>query len=93
MVHLLTEGSLVNRTDLQALNLSGTYCHKTDARPPSCAKPRQPTIYHWVNVQKWNDICKLNLLHARILFILGGFAVAIKILIFICAVTLKLIAV
>ena len=25
--------------------LSGTYRHKTGTRPPSCATPRQPTIY------------------------------------------------
>ena len=33
---LTMEGSLVNKTDLQALYLSGTYCHKTGTRPPSC---------------------------------------------------------
>ena len=33
------EGLLVSKMDLQALNLSGTYCHKTGIRPPSCAKP------------------------------------------------------
>ena len=32
----------MNKTDLQALNLSGIYCHKTSTRPPSC---QQPTIY------------------------------------------------
>ena len=32
-------------TDLQALYLSGTYCHKTGTRPPSCNMPRGPTIY------------------------------------------------
>ena len=31
--------------DLRALFLSGTYCHRTGSGPPSCAKPRQPTIY------------------------------------------------
>ena len=25
--------------------LSGTYCHKTGTRPPSCGTPQQPTIY------------------------------------------------
>ena len=35
----------MNKTDLQALYLSGTYCHRTGTRPPSCAKPRQLTIY------------------------------------------------
>ena len=35
----------MNKRDLQALSLSGTYCHKTSTRPPSCAKPWQPTIY------------------------------------------------
>ena len=24
--------------------LSGTYCHKTGTRPPSCAKPQQPKV-------------------------------------------------
>ena len=33
---LITEGSLVNKRDLLALYLSGTYCHKTGIRPPSC---------------------------------------------------------
>ena len=28
-----------------ALYLSGTYCHKTGTRTPSCGSPRQPTIY------------------------------------------------
>ena len=42
---LLMEGSLVNKADLQALNLSGTYCDKTGLGPPSCAKPRQLSIY------------------------------------------------
>ena len=37
--YLLIEGSLVDRTDLQALYLSGTYCQKTVTRTPSCAKP------------------------------------------------------
>ena len=27
-----------------AINHSGTYCHKTGTRPPSCITPRQPTI-------------------------------------------------
>ena len=34
----------LNKTDLQALYIRGTYYYKTGARPPSCAKPRQPTI-------------------------------------------------
>ena len=42
---LSTEGSLVNKRDLLAVYLSGTYCHKTSTRPPSCATPQQPTIY------------------------------------------------
>ena len=25
--------------------LSGTYCHKTGTRPPSCITPQEPTIY------------------------------------------------
>ena len=28
-------------SDLQALYLSGTYCHKTGIRPPSCVIPPQ----------------------------------------------------
>ena len=39
------EGSLMDKTDLLALYLGGTYCHKTGTRPPSCQAPRQPTIY------------------------------------------------
>ena len=33
---LTMEGSLVDKIDLQALYLSGTYCHKTGIRPPTC---------------------------------------------------------
>ena len=39
------EGSLGDKIDLQALHLSGTYCHNTGTRPPSCQAPRQPTNY------------------------------------------------
>ena len=35
----------MDKTDLLALYLGGTYCHKTGTRPPSCQAPRQPTIY------------------------------------------------
>ena len=36
---------LVNKRDLLAFYLSGTYYHKTDSRPLSCVTPRQPTTY------------------------------------------------
>ena len=45
---LLTEGLLVSETDLQALYLSGTYCHKTGTRPRTYAKLRQLTINAWI---------------------------------------------
>ena len=35
----------MNKTDILALKLSGTYGHKTSTRPPSCVSPRQLTIY------------------------------------------------
>ena len=35
----------MNKTELQALYLSGTYSHKTGTRPPSCNASRQPTIH------------------------------------------------
>ena len=35
---------------IQKLQFSGTYCHKTGTRPPSCQTPRQPTIYKHTNV-------------------------------------------
>ena len=54
--HLTTEGSLVDKTDLLALYLSGTYCHKTSARPPSCQAPRQPTIH----TQMYKGLCVLH---------------------------------
>ena len=42
---------LVNKTDLLALYLSRTYCHKTSTRPPSCVTPRQLTIYSvWLSL-------------------------------------------
>ena len=33
------KGLVQSNTDLQALYLSGTYCHKTGTRPPSCTLP------------------------------------------------------
>ena len=32
-------------THLLTYQASGTYCHKTGTKPPSCVTPRQPTIY------------------------------------------------
>ena len=42
---LMSGNILVNTTDLQALYLSGTFCHKTGTRPPSCTMPQERTIY------------------------------------------------
>ena len=42
------EGSLVNKIDLQALYLSGTYCHKTGTRPPKCTSRRQTIYIGWL---------------------------------------------
>ena len=36
-----------------ALYLSGTYCHKTGTKPPSCQTPQQPTIYSEMRLQLW----------------------------------------
>ena len=36
---------IVNKRNLLAFYLSGTYCHKTGTRPPSCVAPQQWTIY------------------------------------------------
>ena len=48
------EGSLVSKMDLQASYFSRTYCCKTSTRPPSCAKPRQPTMYNlWSGPNLW----------------------------------------
>ena len=55
---LSKEGSLVNTTDLLALYLSGTYCHKTGTRSPSCVTPRLPTIYPIEGGQK--DVSSLE---------------------------------
>ena len=33
---LTSEGSLVDKTDLLGVYLSGTYCHKNGTRPPGC---------------------------------------------------------
>ena len=35
----------MGKTELHALYLSGTYCHKTGTRPISCAKPQQLVMY------------------------------------------------
>ena len=35
----------MNKRDLLALYLIGTYCHRTGTRPPSCLTTRQLTIY------------------------------------------------
>ena len=35
----MSENLLVNKTDLQAFNLSGTYSHRTGKRSPSCNMP------------------------------------------------------
>ena len=37
---IINRGIISNKTDLQALDLSRTYCHKTSTGPPSFAKPR-----------------------------------------------------
>ena len=63
----------MNKRDLLALYLSGTYCHKTGTRPPSCATPPQPTIYlimfvnlnlnfilHFLNLAQDIDSCHLS---------------------------------
>ena len=42
------EGSLVNKIDLPAFYLSGTYSQKTGTRTPSCVSPRQPTIHSFL---------------------------------------------
>ena len=39
----------MNKRDLLALYLSGTYCHRTRTRPPNCVTPRQPTIHSLFN--------------------------------------------
>ena len=41
-------GIFSEQRDLLALYLSGTYCHKTGTRPPSCVTPWQPTIYYYI---------------------------------------------
>ena len=54
--HMKTKGSLVNKIDLQASYLSGTYCHETGTGPPSFGTPRQPTIF--VSFQVFRDLIK-----------------------------------
>ena len=44
--------SFINRGIISEPNrISGTYCHKTGTRPPSCAKPLQPTVHPLINSQ------------------------------------------
>ena len=61
----------MNKTDLQALHLSGTYCHKTGTRPPSCGKPLQLTVHTYkillifsdqifVNQPNYEKICHIT---------------------------------
>ena len=61
--HFNNEGSLVDTIDLQALNLSGTYCHKTSKRPPSCQLLDNRLFFSWqLAVQScWSCPCKLYL--------------------------------
>ena len=35
----------MNKKDLLASYLSGTFWHKPSTRPPSCITPQQPTMY------------------------------------------------
>ena len=48
-----------HKTDLQALYLSGTYCHRTGTRPPSCTKPRKPTKHQYSEI-RYQDPYFLN---------------------------------
>ena len=57
---LTLEWSLVNKTDLIDLFLSGTYCHKTGTRPPSCITPRKPTIHSNKNFTKTRQFLHRN---------------------------------
>ena len=41
---IISDGEKVDKT-VSLYQFSGTYCHKTGTRPPSCSTPRQPTIY------------------------------------------------
>ena len=52
--------------ELQALYLSGTYCHKIGTTPPSCDNPRQPTMYMFQGGFNWGFRVNvyLNLIHA-----------------------------
>ena len=53
MIFILTsEMSLVNEKGLTSPNLSGTNCQKNDTRPPSCIKPKQPTMYELGRMEK-----------------------------------------
>ena len=41
----------VVKTDLQALHLSGTYCHKTGTRTPSCNQAPADILFQIENVE------------------------------------------
>ena len=60
---LTTEGSLMNKLDLPTIFLSGTYCHKTGTRPPSCLSPRQPTMH--ANFSWWRHALSIMMLYTR----------------------------
>ena len=55
--HLNKGGSLVDKIDLPAFSLSGTYCHKIGTKNPSCQSPGQPTIHAETN--SWKSCGKL----------------------------------
>ena len=55
------EGTLLNKTDLHALYLRKTYCHRTSTRPPSCKH-----LDNWLYIDSSCSVDHINLVSQRI---------------------------
>ena len=59
----------IYKTDLQALYLHGTYCHKIETRPPSCNMPLEPTISTPENLKTGSSVKYTNKKTTQLLYL------------------------